>query len=419
MVSAGNRDVRRLWASVGVNAFGSALTNVALPLIALFTAHASALQLGALIGIDQVAWLCFGLVAGVWVDRWSRRGVLVVANLGRALLIGAVPVVVWTGTLDIWVLFAIGLLTGGCTVFGDVAYTALVPQIVERAALVDANAKINVADTAAGLSGSVVVGPIVAFLGAPVALAVDAVTFLVAAVLLRGIRAVPTPRPERAHFRRELVDGIRLVVGEPLFRTLTLGSAVFNACAAAQYVLGFLFLRDLHTPKAWYGILLAAGGVGALLGSAALPRLTRRVPAATVWRAALVAGPAVGLLVPLARPGLGLIAYAAGTFGLAAAVAITSIIGFSARQATCPPELLARAAATTRMLTWGVIPLAATAGGWLGGVLGIRAVLWIVAGCYFAEPLIIRATGVWHWSELATGDLPPDAAQAGGLVSDG
>ncbi len=400
------RDFRRLWASVGVNAFGSALTEVALPVIALFTAQVSAVELGALISIEQVAWLCFGLVAGVWVDRWSRRRVMVAADLGRAVLIAAVPLAVWAGVLHVWELFAVGLLVGVCNVFGGVAHSALVPQIVDRAGLVGANARINVTDTAAGLSGSAVVGPVVGFLGAPVALVLDAVSFLASSLLLRGISVAPVPRPARSDFRRELGDGIRIVLREPLFRTLTVGSAAFNACAAAQYVLGFLFLRELHTPKAWYGILIAAGGVGALLGSAAVPRLTRRWRDATTWRAALVAGPVVGLLVPLAQPGPGLAIYALGTFGQCAAVAVTSIIGFSARQATCPHELLGRVSATSRMITWGVIPLAATAGGWLGGTVGIRSALWIIAVCYFAEATLIRSSRLWHWQTL---DTPPTA----------
>lgn len=391
------RNFRLLWASVGVNSFGSALTNVALPIIALFSTHASAFELGALISIEQVAWLFFGLIAGVWVDRWSRRLVMIMSDVGRALLIGVIPVAAWTGQLSIWLLLAIGLLVGSCQVFGDVAHSALVPEIVEQSGLVGANSRINLTDTASGLSGSAIVGPIVAFLGAPLALLIDAVSFLVAAILLRGIQAAPTPPPPRTRFRRELAEGLSVVVREPLFRTLTLSSAAFNACTAAQYVLGFLFLRELHTPKAWYGLLIAASGVGALLGSAAVPWLVRRWPDATVWRAGLVVGPVIGILVPLARPGLGLIAFAVGTFGLSAAVAVTSIIGFSARQATCPPDKLGRVWATTRMLTWGIIPLAAMTSGWLAGVIGVRGTLWLVAGLFFAEPLIIRTSRLWHW----------------------
>lgn len=404
-----NRNFGLLWASVGVNSFGSALTNIALPIIALFSTHASAFELGALISIEQVAWLLFGLIAGVWVDRWSRRLVVIMADLGRALLIGAIPVAVWTGHLQIWLLLVIGLLVGVCQVFGDVAHSALVPEIVDQSGLVGANSRINLTDTASGLSGSAVVGPIVAFLGAPLALIIDAASFIAAAALLRGIQVAPAPRPQRRRFRRELAEGLHVVIREPLFRTLTLGSAAFNACAAAQYVLGFLFLRELHTPKAWYGLLIAASGVGALLGSAAVPWLVRRWPDAAVWRAGLVAGPAIGILVPLARPGLGLIAFAAGTFGLSAAVAVTSIIGFSARQALCPPEKLGRVWATTRMLTWGIIPLAAMTSGWLAGVIGVRATLWLVAALFFAEPLIIRASRLWRWprfTPLAEPELP-------------
>jgi MFS family permease len=401
-----NRNFRLLWASVGVNSFGSALTNVALPLIALFSLGASTFELGALISIEQVAWLAFGLVAGVWVDRWSRRAVVVSTNLARAILIGSIPLALWAGQLRIWMLFAVGLLVGVCQVFGDVAHSAIVPEIVDQAGLVGANARINLTDTASGLSGSAAVGPIVAFLGAPVALIMDASSFLLAAVLLRGTRVQRTAPPERARFRRELAQGLAYVAREPLFRTITLGSMAFNACTAAQYVLGFAFLRDLHTPKAWFGILLAAGGVGALLGSAAVPRLVRRWPDATVWRFGLVAGPAVGVVVPLAQPGLGLLAYAVGTFGLAAAVAVTSIIGFSARQALCPPGMLGRVSATTRMVTWGIIPIAATAAGWLAGVIGVRPTLWIIAGLYFAEPLVMRCSQIWHWRTFVAAPQP-------------
>ncbi|MGI8881482.1 MAG: MFS transporter [Jatrophihabitans sp.] len=393
-----DRDFRRLWAAVGTSSFGSALSAVALPLIALFSVHASAVELGALIGVEQVAWLAFGLLAGVWVDRWPRKRVMVLADIGRAVLVGLLPVAAWTGVLQLWMLFAAGLLIGVCNVFDGVAHTAVLPQLVDSSDLIDANSRINVTDTASSLSGSAVVGPIVAFLGAPIALAIDAMTFAASATLVSPIDVPPVESPPRTNFRHELIDGIRIVVRDSLFRTLTLGSAAFNACTAAQYVLGFLFLRELGVPKAWYGVLLAAGGVGGLLGSALLPRLTRRHGDASLWRVALVAGPTVGLLVPLAQPGIGIVPFAVGTFGLGAAVAMTSVIGFSARQALCPPEILGRVAATTRVLTWGVIPIAAVAGGWLASGVGVRNALWIVAACFFAEPLIIRCTRVWRWA---------------------
>jgi hypothetical protein len=76
---------------------------------------------------------------------------------------------------------------------------------------------------------------------------------------------------------------------------------------------------------------------------------------------------------------------------------VTSIIGFSARQATCPPDRLGRVWATTRMLTWGIIPIAAMTGGWLAGVIGVRGTLWLVAVLFFLEPLIIRTSRLWHW----------------------
>lgn len=390
-----------------MSAFGTALTEIALPLLALFVVDVSAVQLGAVVAVEQVGWLLFGLVAGVWVDRWPRIRVLIVADLGRAALITVLPLAYWLGHLNLWLLLLVGLLSGVGNVFSGVAHAAVVPEIVERDALIDANARINTVDTASGLSGAAIVGPLVALLGAPAALAVDAATYLASAVLLRGVTtkvpdnsSTPVKLAAPRHFRRELTDGVAIVARDPLFRTLTLGSAAFNACVAAQYVLGFLFLRELGTPPGFFGILLAAGGVGGLLGSLAVPRLSTRFGEATVWRVALVAGPTIGLLVPLARPGLGLTAFAVGSFGLTAAVAISSIIGFSVRQALCPPALLGRVAATTRMVTWGLIPIAATAGGWLGSTIGIRPALIVIAGCFFLEPVVIRLTSIWHWESL-------------------
>lgn len=407
-----SRNFRLLWASVGVSSFGNALTEVALPLLALFVVGVSPTQLGVVVAVEQLAWLVLGLFAGVWVDRWPRRTVLVASDLGRAVLIAVLPVAYLLGQLHYWLLVLVGLLVGVGNVFAGVAHSAVLPEIVQRDKLIDANAKVNTLDTASNLSGSAVVGPLVAFLGAPAALAVDALSFLGSALLLKGLK-MPRPTAEpvlgapQPHFRRELADGLRIVVHDPLFRTLTFASAAFNAAVAAQYVLGLLFLKELDTPTAFYGVLLAAGGVGALLGSIMVSRLSTRWGEGRVWRVALVAGPVLGLAVPLAQPGLGLLAYALGTFGLAAAVSVTSIISFSLRQALCPVGLMGRVAATTRVITWGVIPVAAVAGGWLGGTLGVRPALWIVAGCLFAEPLIIRATRVWAWQAVSATPTEP------------
>lgn len=412
VAGAMTRNFRLLWASVGVSSFGNALTEVALPLLALFVVGVSPTQLGVVVAVEQVAWLVLGLFAGVWVDRWPRRMVLVASDLGRALLIVALPVAYLSGQLQYWLLVLVGLLVGVGNVFAGVAHSAVIPEIVPRESLIDANAKINAVDTATSLSGSALVGPLVAFLGAPLALAMDAVSFLGSALLLKGL-TVPGAAPEPVldapprHFRRELADGLRIVAHDPLFRTLTLGSAAFNAAVAAQYVLGLLFLAELETPTAFYGVLLAAGGVGALLGSVLVSRLSARWGEGCVWRVGIVAGPVLGLAVPLAQPGLGLLAYALGTFGLAAAVSVTSIISFSLRQALCPAGLMGRVAATTRVITWGVIPVAAVAGGWLGASAGIRPALWIVAGCLFAEPLIMRMTRVWAWQGVPATTTDP------------
>ena len=393
--------MRRYTIASAFTAFGGAINAVAIPLVGMFSATLSPFKLGVLVSIEQIAWLMVGLPAGVWIDRWQRRRVVVVAQMGRAILIAAIPVMAVLDLLSFWTLALVGLAVGFCEVFGGIAQAALVPEIVSADRLVEANSRINAMQTATSLSGSATVGPVISLLGAPAALLLDSLASLSSSALVRSIEVETRVVRHRISFRRELLDGIRLIAREPLFRTLTIGGVLFNGFMAAQYVLCFVFLRDLGVERTWFGLVLAASGVGALTGSLLVTMLLRRWRDASIWRFFLVAGPAVGVLVPMASRGWGVTFYVVGSFGMSCAVAVSSIIGFTARQTACASEMLGRTSSAVRVLTWGAIPVGASLGGWVGGLVGSRSALWIVAALFFLEPLIVRCTSLWRWREFS------------------
>ncbi|WP_084525981.1 MFS transporter [Nocardia vaccinii] len=399
------RDLRRFWSAIGISAAGSSLSAIAIPMVALFELRTSGLQMGLLTSIEQWAWIALGLLAGTWVDRLPKLGVLVAVDVIRALLFGMLALSVVMHAVSMPILLIVGLAVGVCNVFEIISHGAVGPLLVNSDELVRVNSRVNAIDSVSRLAGSSVAGPVVSTLGATIALIADCVSFIVSALLIRTMSPLheqrePSPRGS-AGVIHEMRDGLALVLREPLYRVLLLSSTAYNACVAAQFVLVLLFLKSLNTPHWLYGILLSAGGIGALIGSAAVPRLTRQWGELATWRFFLVIGPAVGIAVPLAFSGAGLTLFVAGMVVLSASVMITSIISFTIRQSACPPNMLGRMSAITRMITWGVIPVGAIVGGLLAEKFDIRTALFIVAAAFFLEPIIIRMSSVWRMRELS------------------
>ena len=406
MTSAGlGRPFVKFWIAATTSSFGTAVTDVAVPLLAVLTFHASALQVAGLLAIEQVSWLLIGLPAGVWVDRWSRRAVLILCDLGRAALIISIPVAAVLGALTLAQLFIVAALAGLLSVFFEIAQMSVVPSLVSTDQLARANGKLSASVTGADLAGAGAGGLLVQLLGAPLAMLTDGLSFLVSGLLLRHVpkRPVEHEPGTRRRFVHDLAEGLRITFKDPFFRTTTLSTAVSNFFAAGQHALMVVFLvNTLHTPTAAVGVLAAVSGVGGIAGAAAAGKLTERYSSGTVWRAALMLAPLFTLLIPLSTPGWGLAPLVVGGIGESASIAVASIISGSARQALCPPSVLGRLSASSRVITWGVIPVGALAVGALATATSIRAALWVVAVGFIAPPLIIRVSTLWKVRDLQT-----------------
>jgi len=377
-------DFLRLWGAHGVSQLGTHITALALPLIAATALEASPFETGLLAALGWLPFLLVGLFAGVWVDRWRRRPVMVVADLGRAAIVAVVPAAWLLGALTIEVLYAVALLAGSLTVFFDVAYLSYLPTLIDRRQLVEGNSRLEATTSAAQIVGPGVGGILIRLLGGPLALFVDAISFLASGVLLGLIRTpepAPPPRPAQANVWREIGEGLSLVRRSEVLRALVFASATVQVAGFAFLAVYVLFMaRDLGLDAGQIGLVLATGGLGALAGSVvAGPARTRWGQGPTIVGAMFLFG-ATGLLVPLAVlvPRWALPLVVASEFLQWMAIVAYDINALSLRQAMVPDRLAGRVNGTFRFLVWGLRPVGSLLGGALGGIIGLAGTL--VAG---------------------------------------
>jgi MFS family permease len=392
-----HRDFRWLWFGDTISQFGTQVSVIALPLIAVKTLGASTFQVGVLTSLQFAAFLLLGLPAGAWVDRIRRRPVMIAGDVGRAVLLAWLPVSAALGMLTIYQLYAVALLHGVCTLFFDVAYQSYLPALVERKALVEGNAKLQASQSVAQVAGPAAGGFLVQAFTAPFAVLADAASFLVSAAALRAIGTVepPVPREAKPDLRKEIAEGLRFVLGHPILRAIAGCTGTFNFFSNAFSAVAVVFLvRQVGVSPGGIGLLFSAGSAGAIAGALTAAAIARRIGTArAIWLPVTITGP-LGLLVALTFPGPGLALFATGWFCVSFSTVVYNVNQVSFRQALCPPRLLGRMNATMRFLVWGTIPLGGLTGGALGTVLGNRAALWIIlsgmalaAGWLIASPL--------------------------------
>jgi MFS family permease len=377
-----NSDFVKLWLGQTVSQFGSGITGIALPLTAVLMLAATPAQMGILGALDGISVLVIGLLAGVWVDRMRRRPLLIATDLGRALILGTIPLAALLGVLGIGQLYIVSALAGMLTVIFTVAHSAYLPSLVPHESLVEANSKLAMSDALAEIGGPAVAGFLVQLISAPFTLLFDALSFLFSASSLGLIRtSEPPPAIEqRRSIWSDLVEGLRLVIKNPLLRALA-GSAgtfsLFGNFIGALYAL--YVIRQVGAPPIFLGLLVAAGGVSAFLGAIMAERVILRFGLGRTVGLGLFMYGATGLLIPLAR---GPVTLALSLLFLSqflgdASVSIYFIAEVSLRQSLVPSNVLGRTNAAIQFLSQGVAPLGALLAGILGGLIGLRPTILI------------------------------------------
>jgi Na+/melibiose symporter-like transporter len=391
-------DFFKLWLGQTVSKFGSGITGSALSLAAVLVLGASATQMGLLSAAAILPLVVLGLFAGVWVDRLRRRPVLIWADLGRALILLTVPAAALAGQLSLAQLFLVAAGTGALTVIFDVAYQAYVPDLVGRRRVLEANSKLAASEALAEVTTPGLAGLLVALISAPMAVLLDAVSFVFSALCIALVRrpevnarpAVGGGKGEQ-DVRREIGEGLRLVAGNPYLRAIAGYAAVqsfFGSFIGALYAL--FVLQELGLGPVLLGVAIGIGGASNLLGTFLVGPVTRRFGTGRTMVGAVLLASCTGFLTPLAG--------VAADSALAAGAGGAALVGFAflgasqafdfihplyevnaltVRQTVTPPAALGRVNASMRVLEGGAAPLGAVVGGVLGDLIGVRPTLFL------------------------------------------
>ncbi|MEV6905368.1 MFS transporter [Amycolatopsis sp. NPDC051071] len=407
MRGTGNRRLRWLLTSSAASNLGDGIGKVAFPLLAV-TLTRDPLLIAGLSATQFLPWLLFALPAGALLDRIDRRRAMIVANAARAVVVGAMAVLVAADGVTIWVVYVAALLIGTAETVADSAANVLIPAVVGKGSLDSANSKLQACE---------IVGQ--TFLGGPIGSAtfalfatfpflLNSVGFAIAAVVLIGLAGSYRPRSTEqgapADLRAELAEGLRWLKHHRLMLRLVVVAGLISLVSElAQAQLVLYAIEYLKLSEATFGLFALVGGVGGLLGAAVAPRLVK----ASSRRAVLITGTGC---CGAAFAGMGLTSSpvaGAGLFGLfAAAVVAVNIVLGTARHTLVPGELLGRVLGVWRTVVWGAIPVGALLGGVLTHALGSPARTFLASG------LLLFGVAAFAFVSLRPGALDDESATA-------
>jgi len=394
-----HRDFVSLWIAQSVSAFGSRITRTALPVIAILLVTSDPVQLSIVGALTMVPDLVVGLFAGGFIDRHAKRPILIGADLVRAVLVFSVPVAAWTERLTIEQLYVVAALVGFASALFRLAHLAYLPILIGREHLIEGNSKLETTDSIAEIGGPGLAGVLIQWLTAPIALVVDAASYLWSAAFLGRIRAREALAGV-AHAKGSVVDDIRIgvragfghpIVG-PMFWSFAIGD-LFGGFYATLYTL--YALETLKLGVATLGVVISLGGVSALAGAFVAARLSRRLGFGRALLATAAFGKATGIFVPLAAafPSASVLSMSASQLlGDGAMVAFLILAG-SYRQAVLPIDVMARANGMLAVMTGTLTPLGALLAGALASTTSTTAAVWVAAigGVASLAPLLRRS----------------------------
>jgi MFS family permease len=384
------RNLVRLLVGETISNLGSAITSFAFAIVAVVMLEASPRQMGLIRALGELPAVALGLFVGLWVDRFSRRRLLVSLNLLAAVAVASVPVSYLAGTLSIGQLYVLSVAFGILGAFWEPAWNAFLPSVVTNDQLVDANSKLTVSGSATGVVGPGLAGILVDVLTAPIAMVGDAMSFVVAALSVRGVRSRERPIPseeDRAPIRRRIGEGLRVAFFDPMQRAITAPQVLLYLVDALSLSVYVIFtLRVVGLSPASLGVVLMVGAASFLAGSAVAPRIERRIGAgrAALLGLALVgASPFTMLLAAESHPlwlnlfFLGFPALLGGFGGIIQAVMLISL-----RQAITPERAIGRVYGSIGVLGGLMTICGALIGGALGETIGPRLTILVAAFGY-------------------------------------
>ncbi len=403
-------DFLKFWAAQAISALGSRITRTALPILAVLTIDASAEQVAMLAALSLAPGVLVGLVLSGRIDRRAKRPLLVGADLIRALLLLTVPLSAWLGHLSMGQLYAVAALTGAATTLFQIADNAYLPALIGKDRLIEGNSKLETTEAIAEMTGPGLGGLLVQAITAPVAIIFDALSFLGSAVLLSAIRreeVVDATATEHESHRPTLIHDLRVGLGASLFHPMVrpvllveAGSAICHGFFAGLYMI--YALKTLQISPGTLGLVISAGGVGALFGAILAGRLSNRLGFGLALIVCMAGSRIAALLIPLARgPQWLAVSFLLGHQLLGDALLMGyHVLAVSLRQTVLPQATLARSNAAFHVATGVLLPIGALVAGPIAEATDIRTALWISAILGLINPWILQFSPVGQLKQL-------------------
>ena len=377
-------DFMKFWVGETVSLFGTQVSSLALPLTAIIVLHATPGQLGVIRFMQTVPFLLLALLIGAWVDRRRKRPVMIGSNAARFVLVGLVPILTVAGALGMPILYVIAFGIGVATVFFDVCWMSYVPSLVGKDQLAEANSKVSTSYAVADVTGPGLGGVLVQLLGAPKAMAADALSYLVSIGTLLAIKTEePAPqRPAERHLLAEIREGLQLVLGNRYVRATTTQGGLWNFCYLMTDTIFLLYaIRELHFTPSLVGLVIGVGMTGGILGSALASSFSRRFRYGPTIMIACGFGTLPTFLIPAAQGSRALLAvlFMVAFFLVRFGAVTANVLMITLRQTVTPARLLGRMNAAARTVLYTGGSLGAITAGLLGATIGLRNTLWVAA----------------------------------------
>lgn len=391
----------RFWLADAVSMIGSAVTGLALQVLAVQTLEATGTEIGILNAARWLPYLLFGLLAGVVVDRYRRKPLLVSTDLGRAVVLAIIPISAAYDVLTLPLLIAVVLVFGALSLVYDAAHQSFPPSLVPAPLLTSAYARLEQTSAVAQTGGPVVAGALIKLIGAPLAILVDAVSYLVSGVLLATLRtAEPEAKPAVGvrNVRGEIRDGLSWVYRNSTLGPLALTSHLWFVCQGMITTIYVLYvLNGLGLSAFILGLTYAFSGIGSIVGATSSGWIGRRAGVGPAIIACRWLSPLAYLLIPLSGSDLaGIVVLCVAQLVFGFSLGVDSPIEMGYRQAITDAGMLGRMNATMRSINRGAIVLGAPIGGLLADHLGHRPALWIGVGGMVVQAALLHRSSFRH-----------------------
>jgi predicted MFS family arabinose efflux permease len=394
-------DFLRLWSGQAISLVGSHMVFVALPLTAVVVLDASPAEMGIVTALGGLPALAFGVFIGVWVDRHRRRPVMMAADFARAALLISIPIAHWLDALTIGHIFAVAVGLGTFGLLFEVAYLSIMPSLIPRDDLVDANSKLQMARSGAEVVGPGIGGGLAQAVSAPFVMIFGAGAYLASAVFLSTLRIDEggigeTEQPEGAI--SSIREGIRFIRQHRVLLGLAVALAMLSGFSAAFEAIEVLYkVRELGLNPASIGAIYAVGGVGLVTGAILASRIYSRVGVGPVMMIGLVMVAGSDLVLPVVGGSklVVIVALSISSMFFGLGLVMFNIAQTSLRQGLTPQRLQGRMNSTMAVVARGAIPAGALGGGLLAEVVGVREALFVAVAGEAMAVLGLIYGGAW------------------------